>query len=862
MAPMDLFDRETELRELSATLERVARGEGAVVALLGEAGIGKSSLARAFLQNAEPRPGILRGYCDDLGIAEPLGVLRDLARDLGIDLRQNLAEPGERLRAFSEVFEGITNVAAPCVVLVEDIHWADDATVDFLRYLTRRIAGTRVMVILTARTDEVTGRNSVRRIMGDVASQDARRIELRPLSEKTVARLAAAAGRDPDHLNELTGGNAFFVMELLNSGDDGPSATVHEAVLARAARLGNDARAFLDAVAIFPRQATPELLSELLGNDVVPSLDACVDLGLLTIEGDEVSFRHILARHAILSEMRPVQRKALNAGLLTLLEQDSGSTLSRRLYHAREAGNEEAVRRLAVAAAAEALLLGSRREAREYYRVALDALGHDASADLLEDAAYANYLVGVDSEAIAFQNRALEIHGKHGDRLRHGDGLRLRSRFHWSAGEFEPARQDAQAAVEALTDLRGPELAMAYSNAAQIHMLNRAYHLVPVPAEAAIEIAEDLGRVDILSHALNNLACALQFSDPARARREMDRSLTLALDIGHVDHAARAFVNATYVEMYLCAFDKAKAFATRGIYYCKTQELDGYWTYLKGALALAELSLGELDEAARSATAALRRANNFDLGLYRHPGSVALLKFQVRTGAELEARELAYLDGFRSQETEIQRLIPYADCVAEHTWMTGQGVENAVDLLTASIAWSPIPEVAQTCHVWLKRLNPKHKPPTYDGFLDCHRLELQGDFAGADAAWGRRAAPYEHALCLSQGDQAARRRALALFGRLGATAAARRVGATLTRSGAQAASTPRESTRRNPAGLTKRQMDVLACLQNGLSNAAIAERLFISPKTVDHHVSAILAKLGVRTRAEAAAKANKGELET
>lgn len=858
---MDLLDREKELSELSALLERVKRGEGAVAALLGEAGIGKSSLARAFLDGAGPEVRTLKGFCDDLGIAEPLGVLRDLARETGVDLPENLVGSNDRLRAFSLVFENVIGPPTPTVILVEDIHWADDATVDFLRYLTRRIPGTQTMIVLTARTDEAKGRTNVRRIMGDAVSEVARRLYLKPLSEATVTRLAIKAGRDPDALNEATAGNAFFVTELLKGEDGDASPTVFEAVLARADRLNNETRNVLETVAVFPRRANIALLGELLDSGMASALDRCVDVGFLVAEGGSVSFRHVLARRAILSEMRPDRRMELNRQLLELLEARGETTPSRLLYHAREALNQAAVRRLAIKAAEEASMLGARREAQEYYRLAVEALGSDAPADLLEEAAYASYLVGVDSDAIDYQNRALDIHLSDGHRLRHGNGLRLRSRFHWSAGEFEPARRDARAAVETLTGLHGPELAMAHSNEAQVHMLNREYHLVRKPAEAAIEIAESVDRSDILSHALNNLACALQFSDPSRARREMDRSLNLALDIGHVDHTARAFVNATYVEMYLCQFDKAKAFATRGIFYCKSQELDGYWAYLMGALALAELGLGELEDAGRSANAALARANNFDVGLYRHSGSVATLKYQVRTGATLDEREITYLNTFRSHETELQRLIPYAECMAEHAWMTGDGLENAVGLLKKSIDWAPIPDVVQTCHVWLKRLDPAHAPPSFDGFLDCHRLEMQGDFAGADEAWGCRLAPYEHALCLAHGDQATRKRAAVLFKSFGAASAARRVGATLSRSGDRAAASPRASTRNNPAGLTKRQMDVLGCLQNGLSNAAIADRLFISPKTVDHHVSAILAKLGVRTRAEAAAKANMGELD-
>jgi DNA-binding CsgD family transcriptional regulator len=237
-----------------------------------------------------------------------------------------------------------------------------------------------------------------------------------------------------------------------------------------------------------------------------------------------------------------------------------------------------------------------------------------------------------------------------------------------------------------------------------------------------------------------------------------------------------------------------------------------------------------------------------------------LLRYQIRTGKALDRDEIDYLDTFRSDNSEIQRLIPYAECMAEHAWMTGHGHENAIGLLRASVDWAPTPEIAQTAHIWLKRLDPDHSLSGLEGFLDCHRLEMEGDIEGADLAWADRTAPYEHGLCLAQGGQTSRRRAAEIFESLGASTAARRVRATLSRTGGAVANSPRASTLSNPAGLTKRQMEVLRCLQDGLSNAAIADRLFISPKTVDHHVSAILAKLGVRTRAQAASKANKDEL--
>ena len=245
----------------------------------------------------------------------------------------------------------------------------------------------------------------------------------------------------------------------------------------------------------------------------------------------------------------------------------------------------------------------------------------------------------------------------------------------------------------------------------------------------------------------------------------------------------------------------------------------------------------------------------------RRTGSIAVLRHQIRTGAPLDKDELDYLETFRSEATEVQRLIPYAECLAELAWVSGEGMDDAIDLLSMAIELAPTVEIAQTAHVWLKRLKPDHKPASLEGFLDCYRLELLGDVLGADQSWAGCQAPYDHALFLAQGDQAMRARAAEVFDSLGASVAARRVRASLMRAGVQPSTKPRQSTLKNPAGLTNRQMEVLRCLQDGLSNAAIADQLFISSKTVDHHVSAILAKLNVKTRAEAARLANRGAFE-
>jgi len=156
---------------------------------------------------------------------------------------------------------------------------------------------------------------------------------------------------------------------------------------------------------------------------------------------------------------------------------------------------------------------------------------------------------------------------------------------------------------------------------------------------------------------------------------------------------------------------------------------------------------------------------------------------------------------------------------------------------------------------WLWRAGERVEAP---GWIAApFRLQIEGRWAEAAEEWQRRGCVYEVAQALAEtGETEALQTALAEFDRLGAQPAAQRVRRWLReRGGVRVRRGPRTATRQNPLGLTRRQLEVLHLLCDGLQNQEIAERLYLSSKTVDHHVSAVLAKLGVHTRGEAAREA-------
>nr|WP_246689167.1 AAA family ATPase [Mesorhizobium sp. M8A.F.Ca.ET.207.01.1.1] len=855
-----LLERQTQLAQLDGLLAQAGRGRGHVAALSGEAGAGKSALVEAFIGEAGARARILRSACEDLSIPDPLGPLYDLAREAQWAMPQAVdARRGERLPLFSDALDVFDATAGATILVIEDLHWADDATLDFVRFLGRRIANTHILLLLTARTDRSEGQMRVRRALGEIPAASVARIDVPLLSEAAVLSLAGAAGRDGDAIYRATAGNAFFVTELLSCEcETALPASVRDAVLARAERLSAGARSMLDAVSVFPRRADAWALAGLCGVASAGQLAECVSNGLLDDLGDAYAFRHEIARHAIETMLTTSHRRAFNQRALSALLERGDVATARLVHHAVEAHNLETVRELAPVAAREASRVGAHRDATGYYEVALrqaDTLPAQERAGLYEQYAFECHLIARIDDAIEAQEKARALQQALGNGLKEGDSLRWLSRFAYLLGDRQAADRFGAQAV-ALLESVGPsaELAMAYSNLSQLAMLAERLHEALSLGSRAMELAERLNRPDVVCHALNNVGAAEQWLDLASSRRHLARSLEIALQKNFQEHAARAFTNCACGGMNQLDYREAQSFLDRGIDYCVENDLATWRDYMHGVRAQLRLRQGCWDEAASEALDVI--GNDQATALVRYPALVALAKLRLRRGDPSAEPLLAEMKRFLEKGIELQRLLPYAAVVAEQAWLGQADKHEALRLIGLAEGLSPTRAVFAELAVWRRMLVPDVDPGDTAGMALPYRMLLTGDWRGAAAAWAELDTPYERALALAQGDEAAQRVALEIFEGLGARPVAQHVRDIMRRSGViHIARGPRRATRANRAGLTERQMEVLQLIERGLSNKRIAEHLAISPKTVDHHVSAVLGKLEAVSRGEATAAA-------
>jgi DNA-binding CsgD family transcriptional regulator/tetratricopeptide (TPR) repeat protein len=847
-----LLEREASLALLTEYAAQAAGGEGRLVLLSGEAGVGKSALVERLCRDL-PDARWSWSMCDGLFTPRPLGPLFDLADQLGGALLERGRAGADREELFRTLLGILSAPGVLDVVVVEDIHWADEATLDLLRYLSRRLRGAAVLLIATYRDDGLAAADPLRVTLGDLGSQRAtRRVGLVPLTPGAVRTLAGASSLPAPDLYRLTGGNPFYVTEVLRAGVEEVPPSARDAVLARAARLGDGAREVLDVAALTGARVEARLLESVTGCQ--PSvLDELLESGLLVTGATWVRFRHEIARLAVAQAIAGHRSRVIHGLVLAALRSFGCDDDARLAFHAEAAGDGVAVLRYAAAAARRAARLKSHREAAAQYE---RALRFAASADpvtlagLHEGLADEIALLDRWDDAETAGERALTLWREAGNRLREGDALRRLSRIRWNLCRGHEAVDAAEAAVSALEPL-GPsvELARAYATFANQRMLYADYDVAIDLARRAQALAMRFGATDVHSDALNTEA-ASRSSQGLDWAGQMREALGIALTGGHHHEAGRAYTNLCGIHAGKREFAEAERYLEPGIAFCDEHDITTFAICLRGEHANVLERTSRWDAAVALSTEILIK-----VGPSPANRLCSLIRLGVIGARRGEPGAWGYLDeaaATADEAGEPQNQVPARLARAEAHWLEGEldaarrEAELAYDVCATLNGW-----LRGAVAVWLRRLG---SPRSMGGEIaEPYRRLLDGDPAGAARAWTNLGSPYEAALALADTpDEEALRDALGIVIGLGARAAAQAIRRRLRMLGARSIPAgPHAATRKRPFGLTRREHEVLDLICAEHTNAEIAAKLFLSVKTVDHHVSAVLAKLAVPTRAAA-----------
>lgn len=851
MNTVELFERDGELEKLTQIVDRSSEEGGRVALIRGPAGVGKTVLVDRFIDEVGGRALIGRGACDDLSTPQPLGPLWEIRHTM-----PELLEPLEsqnRLAVAEAMLTALSTRIRPVVIVIEDVQWADQATLDLIRYVGRRLERAGGLLILTYRDGEVDTDHPLRSVVGDLPPNVIVRLPLGPLSRPSIEALLAGSGLDADTVADLTGGNPLFLHEVLIWGADGVPPSVADSVRARFHRMSPGARALVALVAIMPGGARRDLVDAILAPSLEDERDGA---RLLAIDPWGFTFHHELARRAIESTLVAADRVAMSRRVLTeIVGTEEPAVIA---HFAREAGDREALVQHAPAAARAALAMSSNREALAHFESLephLDLLPAHDRALLLEDWARATSAVhGPDRPRI---EQAIALHRATGADEDLARALALSVRIAVDAGAPEEATEHAAEAV-AILQGRGPSptLAFALSQQAVVTMLRGDQAGALAILEPALEMAEHVGDVrSALSCRITRAAIGQSPGDLEQCAAEADRS-------GHPDMAYRALVNiALNGQLLPSVADELRAWQR---VHASAQTADRQQAAEDSLLhlALAHLRAGQWAGAGDLALRHLGRVRQQADLLGSQKAHAILAEIAARRGREDSVEHMLACLTAAAAIGQPQHQIAAGGVAARVAWLLPQpnrelirAAHEAYELARAGLHW---PHSTGEVGWWLWLLGEIDSIPPW--CADHYVAAVTGDVAAAAGYWARRGEPYEEAVALMRGTDEDRRRAVEVFDGVGAPVPADRVRQDLRNRGVHVPGRRRSPSPADSAGLTNRQSEVLGFLAEGLTSPQIADRLFISPRTVESHVAAIMLKLDAADRHEAVRRAREAGL--
>jgi DNA-binding CsgD family transcriptional regulator/tetratricopeptide (TPR) repeat protein len=844
---MELLERGPFLDALGEYATDAGSGNGRLVVIGGEAGIGKTALIDAFrASRADIR--WLWGACDGGFTPRPLGPLYDIAASTSGRIRELVSTDTDRNELFTAFLE-LLGEAPLTGLIVEDLHWADEATLDWLNHLSRRLASLPVLVLATYRDDEPGDDGLLADVMGRLATHGStRRIALPPLSAEALAELAP--GQYAEELHALTGGNPFYVGEVLAMGATEVPPSVADVVRARVRGHSPGAQRILAAAAVLGRPAPASLLASVAG--VAPAaVDECQASGALLEDGQDFVFRHELTRRAVEHAVPRVQATELHRIALLALEREDADA-AELAHHAVGAGDAEAILRYARAAGRAAADASAHREAVVQFERALvyaDRLEPAELADLEEAAAESLSARDHWAEAEVHWTRAVEIRKTLGDPVALSRCLRRYSVCLWRLCRTEESRDLGRKSFELMRDADdSEERALSFftmSNDDELPSDERRRII-----DECVRIAKGLDDDALVGRALFGEA----FVDSGAGIvdfEKLEQALEYALRADDTYVASAIHTNRYQASIDVLRLDAYSDRYDASLAYCLDHEQHTYSVCMRGSRVTELMRRGKLDAAIELALTTMEETIS---PVNRMHLEIGLTAAGFRTGRP-EARDwLEEVWELGQGNDETFWLVQIAAAAAQGAWLTGDlglvddRVRTAYERGRTNDPW-----VQGELSTWLSRLG--HDVDKDAVFPAPFSLELAGQYAEAADAWHEIGCPFEEAVALTwTGDPDSMRHALGIFNDLGAGPAVANVRRLLQQKGVRVPSPrgPRAKTAAHPAGLTEREAEVLDLIGEGLTNAEIAERLFLSPRTVDHHVSSILTKLGVSNRAEAA----------